>query len=151
MDRQWSNIAACYSGLTEVTLKGGNETYYWPMYNLDGDPTLDPFTRLPLAMTVDAEPAVPPVATDDFTVTVTDSARGGVPGALVAVSQDGVLLGAGFSDETGVATFHIDAPSAGANLRRRLAEAAIEGGTLPPILGELNHPNRRRRALSEGS
>ena len=29
IDRQYSNIAACYSGLTEVTLQGGNEDYYW--------------------------------------------------------------------------------------------------------------------------
>ena len=44
-DGLYSNIAACYAGLSEVTLRGGNETYYWPMYNLNGDPTLDPFTR----------------------------------------------------------------------------------------------------------
>ena len=114
LDGQYSNVAACYSGLTSVTLQGGDdEDYYWPMYNLDGDPTLDPFTRQPTAINVGVPAAIGPVATDAFTVTVTDSSSAAVRGALVGVSQDGQLLGAGFTDGTGTAVFHIDAPSAG--------------------------------------
>ena len=114
-----SNIAACYAGLSEVTLRGGNETYYWPMYNLNGDPTLDPFTRQPIAMTVGAPPVVPPIA-DTFSVTVNDGAIGAVPLAMVGVTQDGVLLGAGLTDPTGVANFPIDAPSPGSDLLVRV-------------------------------
>ncbi len=114
LDRQYSNIAICYAGLTSVSLQGGDdEDYYWPMYNLDGDPTLDPFTRQPTAINVGAPAAIPPAATDTFTVTVTDSSAAGVPGALVGASQGGVLLGAGYTDGTGTAVFHIDAPSPG--------------------------------------
>ena len=118
-DGLYSNIAACYAGLSEVTLRGGNETYYWPMYNLNGDPTLDPFTRQPIAMTVGAPPVVPPVA-DTFSVTVNDGAVGPVPLAMVGVTQDGVLLGAGLTDQTGVANFPIDAPSPGSDLLVRV-------------------------------
>ena len=101
LDRQYSNVAACYAGLTEVTLQGGNEEYYWRCYNLNGDPTLDPFTRFPIAMTVGAPPVVPPVA-DSFTVTVSDTAV------------------AGFTDATGTATFPIDAPAPGSDLLVRV-------------------------------
>jgi hypothetical protein len=119
-DRQYSQIAACYAGLTEVTLQGGNEDYYWPMYNLNGDPTLDPFTRQPIAAIVGAPAVVPPMASDTFTVTVSDVARGPLPSAMVGVTQDGVLLGAGLTDDTGTATFHIDAPSPGTDLLVRV-------------------------------
>jgi hypothetical protein len=119
-DRLYSNIAACYAGLSEVTLRGGNETYYWPMYNLNGDPTLDPFTKFPIALNVGAPSVVPPVAAEDFTVTVTDTAEGAVPVAMVGVTQDGVLLGAGMTDATGTAVFHIDAPAPGSDLLVRV-------------------------------
>ena len=119
-DRLYSNIAACYAGLTEVTLSSSDDdAYYWPMYNLNGDPTLDPFTRAPIAMTVGAPPVVPPVA-DLFTVTVSDGAVGPVPLAMVGVTQDGVLLGAGLTDATGTAEFPIDAPSPGSDLLVRV-------------------------------
>lgn len=119
LDRQYSQGAACYSGLTEVTLHGGNESYYWHCYNLDGDPTLDPFTKRPVGMTIGVDPVMPPAATDTFTVTVSDSV-GAVAGALVAASQNGVLLGAGFSDATGTAVFHVDAPQAGTDVLVRV-------------------------------
>jgi hypothetical protein len=116
LDRQYSHLAACYAGLTEVTLHGGNEHYYWHCYNLNGDPTLDPFTRAPIAMTVGVDPVAPPAADDSFTVTVTDPVVGAVEGALVGVSQNGVLLGAGFTDASGQAVFHIDEPAPGADM-----------------------------------
>jgi len=117
-DRLYSNIAACYAGLSEVTITStDDDAYYWPMYNLNGDPTLDPFTRAPVSMTVGAPPVVPPVA-DTFTVTVLDPAP--VPLAMVAVTQDGVLLGAGLADDTGTATFPIDAPAPGSDLLVRV-------------------------------
>ncbi|MEN8165387.1 MAG: C25 family cysteine peptidase, partial [Acidobacteriota bacterium] len=115
-DGHFSNVAACYAGLTEVSLRGGGgagETYYWEIYNLNGDPTLDPFTRQPTAINVGAPAALGPIAIDNFTVTVVDASAGAVPGALVAASQDGTLLGAGYTDGTGTAIFHIDAPAAG--------------------------------------
>lgn len=118
-DGLYSNIAACYAGLSEVTMRGGNESYYWPMYNLDGDPTLDPFTKFPIAMTVGAPPVVPPVA-DTFTVTVADGAVGPVPLAMVGVTQDGTLLGAGMTDAAGTAVFPIDAPVPGNDLLVRV-------------------------------
>ncbi len=114
LDGQYSNVAICYAGLTSVSLQGGDdENYYWPMYNLDGDPTLDPFTRQPTAINVGAPPAIAPSATDTFTVVVTDASSGAVTGALVGASQNGVLLGAGYTDASGTAVFHIDAPAAG--------------------------------------
>ncbi len=122
-DGHFSNIAACYAGLTEVSLNGGGsagETYYWEIYNLNGDPTLDPFTRQPTAINVGAPAAIGPVATDSFTVTVTNASAAAVAGALVAASQDGSLLGAGYTDGTGVAVFHIDAPAAGSSLLVRV-------------------------------
>ena len=118
-DRLYSNIAACYAGLSEVTISNvGNEDYYWPMYNLNGDPSLDPFTRAPIALNVGAPPVVPPVA-DTFSVTVTDT-TGPVPLAMVAVSQDGVLLGAGLTNDAGAAVFPIDAPAPGSDLLVRV-------------------------------
>lgn len=121
LDGQYSNGAICYAGLTSVSLQGGDdEEYYWYLYNLDGDPTLDPFTRQPTAINVGAPSAVGPVATENFTVTVTDASSAGVDAALVAASQDGTLLGAGYTDASGTAVFHIDAPSAGSPLLVRV-------------------------------
>ncbi len=121
LDGQYSNIAICYAGLTSVTLQGGDdEDYYWPMYNLNGDPTLDPFTRQPTAINVGVPAAIAPSATDTFTVSVTDASAGAVGGALVGASQEGILLGAGFTDGTGTAIFHIDAPAAGAPMLVRV-------------------------------
>ena len=74
--------------------------------------------RAPIALTVGAPPVVPPVA-DIFTVAVSDIA-GPVPVAMVGVTQDGVLLGAGLTDATGTATFPIDAPSPGSDLLVRV-------------------------------
>ncbi len=122
-DGHFSAVASCYAGLTEVSLNGGGsagETYYWEIYNLNGDPTLDPFTRQPTAINVGAPAAIAPSATDTFTVTVTDPSAAAVPGALVAASQDGVLLGAGYTDGSGTAIFHIDAPAAGTPLLVRV-------------------------------
>lgn len=122
-DGHFSAVAACYAGLSEVSAMGGGsagETYYWEIYNLNGDPTLDPFTRLPYAINVGAPQAIAPSATDSFTVDV-DYAGGGVfAGALVAASQDGVLLGAGYTDATGTAVFHIDAPDPGSAMLVRV-------------------------------
>jgi hypothetical protein len=56
---------------------------------------------------------IPPSATDTFTVTLSDTVNGPVVGGLVAASQSGTLLGAGYSDASGTAVFHIDAPQAG--------------------------------------
>jgi hypothetical protein len=121
LDGQYSNVAICYAGLTSVSLQGGDdEGYYWPMYNLDGDPTLDPFTKQPTAINVGAPTAIGPMASDNFTVTVTDASSSGVVGALVAASQNGVLLGAGYTDGTGTAVFHIDAPAAGSPMLVRV-------------------------------
>ncbi len=130
LNGQFAQGAACYSGLTEVSLQAAgtstsfpSESYYWHEYNLDGDPTLDPFTHQPIGMTVTAPGAVAP-AGQDITVSVSDSARGPVAGALVAASQETgghpLLLGAGFTDGTGTATFHIDAPTAGQDLLIRV-------------------------------
>lgn len=115
-DGHFSAVASCYAGLTEVSLQGGGnagETYYWEIYNLNGDPTLDPFTRQPMAINVGVPAAIAPSATDTFTVGVTDSSAAAIAGALVGVSQEGVLLGAAYTDGTGTAIFHIDAPAAG--------------------------------------
>ena len=122
-DGQFSAVASCYAGLSEVSLRGGGsagETYYWEIYNLNGDPTLDPFTRQPTAINVGAPAAIPPSATDAFTVAVTDASAAPVSGALVAASQGGVLLGAGYTDGTGTAVFHIDAPAPGSPMLVRV-------------------------------
>ncbi|PWB75244.1 MAG: hypothetical protein C3F15_06595 [Holophagae bacterium] len=120
LDRQYSQGAACYAGLTEVTLRGANEQYYWYLYNLNGDPTLDPFTRQPIALTVGAPSVIPPASSTDFEVSVSDSVIGPVPLALIGVSQGGVLLGAGMTDATGTAIFPIDAPTAGSDATVRV-------------------------------
>ena len=96
------------------------------LYNLNGDPTLDPFTRQPIALDVGAPAVVPPVATDDFEVMVTDAAVGPVPLAMVGVSQNGALLGAGMTDDTGTATFPHRRPD------RRLRPAGPGDGPQPP-------------------
>ncbi len=120
LDRQYSNVAACYAGLTEVTLQGGNEEYYWRCYNLNGDPTLDPFTRFPIAMTVGAPYQIRPGPVADFVVSVTDVAVGPVQLAMVGVTQDGSLLGAGITDATGTAVFPVARPSPYSDLSVRV-------------------------------
>jgi hypothetical protein len=59
---------------------------------------------------------IPPAAVPDFEVVVTDAEVGPVPVAMVGVSQNGVLLGAGFTDDTGTAVFPIEAPEAGSDV-----------------------------------
>jgi hypothetical protein len=135
LNRQHSVVAASYAGLTEVTLQGGAEEYYWYMYNLNGDPSLDPYTRQPDAMALVLPEQLPPLAVDHLVVRVTGRDGRPVPGALVGISQDGTLLGAGLGDIIGVADIALAAPAAGTLLVRVTAhnhlpaDASIQVGS----------------------
>lgn len=100
-----------FMGLIEVYETGGDSDYYFDIYNLMGDPSADLVTRIPLTPLIDSPVSTTPNE-QDFAVNIT--ANGGpVTGALVAITMDGALLGAGYTDATGLASVHIAPTSPG--------------------------------------
>ena len=75
---------------------GGSMQRYYEMYNLLGDPSMDLWTAEPRELEPDIPPVLP-VGVAELRV------NAGVPRALVAVSRDGVLAGAAYSGDDGVA------------------------------------------------
>jgi len=110
LEEQHSLGAACYAGLLEVTLQGSPlGQYYWEAYNLNGDPSLDPFTRRPGTMMVSAPAAVERHAPEPIEVWVSSDGAAPVAGALVGVTQGESLVAAGFTDQQGVARLSLAA------------------------------------------
>lgn len=84
----------------------GSAEYYWEAYNLMGDPSLMVYFSEPPAMTVTYDPLIP-LGSATFTVNA-------APYAYVAVSMDGVGLGAALADSNGLAVVNlITVPSPG--------------------------------------
>jgi hypothetical protein len=84
----------------------GSAQYYWEAYNLMGDPSLMVYFSEPSAMTVTFDPLLP-LGSATFTVNA-------VPYAYVAVSMNGVGLGAALADSNGLAVVNlITVPSPG--------------------------------------
>lgn len=90
-----------YAGNLAVTLGSpGMARYYWEAYCLMGDPSLMVYLGVPAEMTVSYD-ALIPLGSPSFTVTA-------APYAYVALSMDGVLLGAGLADSTGAAIISLE-------------------------------------------
>jgi hypothetical protein len=101
-----------------VTLRGSREAEaYWHLYNLAGDPSLDPYTQQPLKLEVVASASVRPRAEERLVVEVTGSKGGAVGRALVGVTQNDRLLGSGFTDALGRVEIAIQRPEPGVDLR----------------------------------
>jgi hypothetical protein len=84
----------------------GSAEYYWEAYNLMGDPSLMVYFSEPPAMTVTYDPLIP-LGSATFTVNA-------APYAYVAVSLDGIGLGAALADSNGLAVVNlITVPSPG--------------------------------------
>ncbi|MBN2055259.1 hypothetical protein JW905_10075, partial [bacterium] len=103
--------AMCLRGLIEVYESGGSAAYYFDIYNLMGDPSTDFVNRIPQTMVVSCDDTAPPEE-QDFSVTVTVDGSA-LEGALAAISMNGVLLGAGYTGSTGIATIHFTPPGTG--------------------------------------
>lgn len=112
------------AGNLAVTQSGSPLTnYYWEIYHLMGDPSLmSYFSRPPDA--VASYPALIPLGAASFTMNTN-------PYAYVSISKDGVLYGAGFANEDGVAEINffelITTPGE--------AEIIITGQQLKPFFG----------------
>ena len=78
----------------------GSAQYYWEIYCVMGDPSLECYFGVPDPMTVSYDPLMPLAATS-FTVTA-------APYAYVGISMGGVLHGAALADETGIAVVALD-------------------------------------------
>lgn len=85
-----------YAGNLAVTEGSpGSAEYYWEAYNLMGDPSVMVYYSEPSAMDVSYNPLLP---LGSATLTVNAA-----PHAYVAVSRDGLCLGAALADSMGVA------------------------------------------------
>jgi hypothetical protein len=74
--------------------------YYWQAYHVLGDGSVMPFRVQPTENTV-SHMAIFPIGMPTYEVTAD-------PGSYVAISKDGVLLGVGLVDETGVIEVAVD-------------------------------------------
>ena len=74
--------------------------YYWQAYHVLGDGSVMPFRVQPIENTV-SHMAIFPIGMPTYEVTAD-------PGSYVAISKDGVLLGVGLVDETGIINVAID-------------------------------------------
>ncbi len=78
----------------------GSAEYYWEIYCVMGDPSLEAYLSEPPAPTVSYDPLMPLGATS-FTVNTE-------PYSYVAISKDGVLYGAVLADASGLAVVSLD-------------------------------------------
>ncbi|MBD3232554.1 MAG: hypothetical protein GF315_02405, partial [candidate division Zixibacteria bacterium] len=89
-----TNAAMMFAGNMAVSESGSSlEEYYWEAYHLMGDPSIMNYMGVPDDNNVTHDSAIPLVATY-FTVNAD-------PYSYVAISQDGVLHGAAWVDESG--------------------------------------------------
>jgi hypothetical protein len=94
---------ACYA----IDLYGDRGEKTFKSYHIFGDASLQVRTDTPGTMDVAHEPTIA-LGTLSFDLTVA-----GVEGALCALSRDCVLLGVGYTDETGHAVIELDEPVSG--------------------------------------
>jgi len=100
----------------------GSAQYYWEAYNLMGDPSLMVYFSEPPAMTVSYIPLIP-LGSASFTVNA-------VPYAYVALSLDGVGLGAALADSNGVAVVYLQgSPAPG------MADVVVTAQNYQPYTG----------------
>jgi subtilisin-like proprotein convertase family protein len=100
---QWyvTNFAVIMAGNLAVTEGGGNETYYWNIYNLSGDPSLSIYC---------GPPATNPVTHPSTIFTTWSEIEiGAAPGSYVGLTREGELIGSGTVDESGALTLQITA------------------------------------------
>jgi hypothetical protein len=97
--------ALCYNGamsmIDDYGLDGSDEADAWTVF---GDPSVQVRTATPATMTVTHDPSIENGAVT-FELDVP-----GVAGALCAISYQGVLLGNGYTDETGHAIIQFSEP-----------------------------------------
>ena len=94
-----TNDAIIFRGNMAVTEAGGDDVYYWNIYNLSGDPSISTYMGVPSTHSVTHPTTL-------FT-TSPDIAIGAEPGSYVGLTQDGVIQAAGTVGITGTATFNI--------------------------------------------
>jgi len=78
----------------------GSAEYYWEMYCVMGDPSLECYFGVPDPMAVSFDPLMP-LGVTSFTVTAD-------PYAYVGISKDGILHGAALADASGIAVVTLD-------------------------------------------
>ncbi len=113
---QAGNLAVTQSG-------SNNETYYWEIYHLMGDPSLMVYFGIPEVQTP-TYAALMPLGSTSFTVNTE-------PYALVAISKNGVLAGATVADANGVAEVSMTNPITVPGT----ADVIITGQNLKPYIG----------------
>ncbi len=97
-----SNGGIIFVGDMAVTASGSSMTqYYWEIYHLMGDPSVQTYMGVPSANSV-VHPAS--ILSTDTSVTVQAN-----PGSYAGISRSGVLHGAGYIGSTGSATIPITA------------------------------------------
>jgi len=117
MPNEENDIATWYPTQGQIQVCGNlsveassssRKQYYWEIYHLMGDPSVTNYIGVPEVMTVNASPSTLMLGMTSLEVT-------SAPYAYVALSQDGVLLAAAVSDNTGNASlsFANDALSVG--------------------------------------
>ena len=81
-----------------------NKEYYWEIYHLMGDPSVTNYIGMPQPMSVTTNPTALLVGMSTLTVNA-------APYSYVALSQNGVLIKAAFSNSSGVAILNFSANS----------------------------------------
>ncbi|MBD3161255.1 MAG: hypothetical protein GF346_03585 [Candidatus Eisenbacteria bacterium] len=99
--------------------------FYFYIYSLLGDPDLDLWTTAPREISVEVPDGI--AAGSNFVeVRVTENGTGApVDGAMIGVTQDGTVRGAGWTDASGVAHVGLDAPAGGAPLLVTVTDANV--------------------------
>jgi len=88
------------------------DQYYFEVYNILGDPTVDIYMGYPFAADV-SYPQTVPIGPQEFTIEVMDGGAG-VNHALVCVMKEGEVYETGFTGDDGAVTLWIEPASAGA-------------------------------------
>jgi hypothetical protein len=89
-----------------------NVKYYFDMYNVLGDPSVDIWTYIASNLVVD-HPSGIPMAPSDVTITVQKAGGGAVYGALVCLRKGSEVFEAGYTNASGQVTLNVSPTSPG--------------------------------------
>jgi len=123
-----------------------NTPFFFQVFNLFGDPSLQVYTQTPANMYADYPDSLPAEATG-FSMTVYNTSDSSPRyGALCAVSQNGELLASGFTDLNGEVTFTFPALTEG-NLLDLVATAGNRSSIIHEIPVQQNPPGENGNLL----
>ncbi|MCK4403954.1 MAG: hypothetical protein KAW02_02575 [candidate division Zixibacteria bacterium] len=133
---------ACYSvvAMTDMALwylseyygGGGRTNYYFDMYNVNGDPSVDIWTYIADGLVVTFPGTIPMLPSFAVEITVETTSKGPLFGALVCLRKGAEVFETGYTDSSGQVTLYVSPTTVG------YMELTITAHNQLPFEGSIN-------------